>query len=436
VSRLRARDAGVACLLALAAPARSASAAEPTPILVLGLRPIGLSEEQAQLATTQLVTAVARDPQWRVVTRDELAQLLEHQKTLDRLQCADSACLAEVAGLLHTTLALNGSIGRVGGSTIVSLALLDAARSKVVGSADWILASPDELPGVLPELLARLLSGLARPSAPSRSGAPSSRFSVADHKALSVAVLDLRPSGIPDEDAANLTQVLAVELKRTRNLSVISHADIASMLAFEARKEMLGCTEAACLAEIGGTLGVQKLVTGQVGLLGGRYVVTLRLMDVAAVRVDNRVTESFRGVKEQLIPAVRTAARRLLGVDSAEPGTLAFSASRADALVRLDDQDLGRLPLRPRTGVAPGTHAVGMTREGFHDWQSDVFVEPGQTTAVYAEMTEIPPKWYQTWWFWTGVAVVAGGSAAGIVLLTRERTGSLHVSGPLPGDVR
>ena len=59
------------------------------------------------------------------------------------------------------------------------------------------------------------------------------------------------------------------------------------------------------VAEIGGALGVDCLIVGDVGKVAENFMVSLRMLDVNESLVLSRVTESFRGQEEQLLPAVR-----------------------------------------------------------------------------------------------------------------------------------
>ena len=52
--------------------------------------------------------------------------------------------------------------------------------------------------------------------------------------------------------------------------------------------------------------------------------------------VDSRVTESFVGLEEQLMAALRFAGRKLLGIETSEPGILAVGAHHAEVKVTID----------------------------------------------------------------------------------------------------
>ena len=48
---------------------------------------------------------------------------------------------------------------------------------------------------------------------------------------------------------------------------------------------MLGCDENACLAELGGALGAKRIIAGTVALLGGKQVLTVKIVDSEEVKL-------------------------------------------------------------------------------------------------------------------------------------------------------
>src|SRR5262245_50760697 len=99
----------------------------------------------------------------------------------------------------------------------------------------------------------------------------SSNVEAADKQRL--AVLDLEAKGVDPASASNMTDLVSVALRKLEVFEVITRADIQQMLSFEANKQMVGCSaNSACLAELGGALGVARLVAGSVGKLGDGYV--------------------------------------------------------------------------------------------------------------------------------------------------------------------
>lgn len=388
------------------AEAPLATAQSPKSVLVLDTEPIGVEDAAGAVITNEIATALAEHPEVRVVTRADLDDLLSLEQSKHLLGCReDYACIAEISKGANTDLVLLSSIGNIGTQVVLTVTLIDSQRATPLSRISGTMSAVDQVADALDPLLRQLFRW--------EGAAATARFRLPHGKEVSFAVFDLKATGIREEDAQNLTQILSVELKRIESATVISRDDIIAMLSLEKQKDMLGCDDASCLAEIGGALGVDKLVVGQVGKLGESYVISLRLIDAFNVTVDSRVTESFKGEEEQLIRSVRHAARQLVGISPQKTGKLAVSATERGAEVFLDEKKLGQLPMPPIDTLSAKRYAVRVAKEGFFDWQSAVYIDPGDTTAVWAALKARPSKWYEKWWVWTiAGAVVLGGGAA------------------------
>lgn len=397
--------------------------AEPKSILVMDLQATGVDDQAAATLAAALAERLATVPGLRVSTMADIRDTLTLEQTRQLLGCReDTACMAEVTDAMRADLVLTGSVGTIGNSVVLSLTLVDAAAARPLGRASETATDLDALPALLPGMVARLFG----------SDVDATRFRLQQGQEFSFAVFDLAPTGVSRQVARNLTQILSVEIKRIEGTRVVSRDDLTAMLQLEQDKSLLGCKDdTMCIVEIGGALGVDKLVVGQVGKLAARYVISLRMIDPRRARVDSRVTESFRGDEEQLIRAVRHAGRRLLGVGQDAHGTLAVSATEEEAYIYLDAVKRGRLPMPPVAELPAGRHTLRVAKDGYFDWRSDVYVDPAETTAVWARLEERPARWYQKWWVWTLVGmVVAGGVTAAILLTGDERAPPPH------GDVR
>ncbi|MCK5687854.1 PEGA domain-containing protein, partial [Myxococcota bacterium] len=231
--------------------------------------------------------------------------------------------------------------------------------------------------------------------------------------------------GVSKEIAQNLTQILSTEVKRVEGTSVIGRDDLLAMIQLDSDKSMLGCDDDSCMAELGGALGVDKLIVGNVGKLAESYVITLRLINARQAVVDNRVTESFKGEEDQLIRAVRHASRKLLGIETEHQGKIVVTSSQEEAKIHIDNEVRGTLPLPPIDKLLPGRHSVRVSKSGFYDWQGDFYVEPNETTVVWSQLKERPAKWYQKWWVWSAVGgVVAIGATAAVMMIQPDATTS------------
>lgn len=111
----------------------------------------------------------------------------------------------------------------------------------------------------------------------------------------SVAVLNIKSSKIEKSDLATITNYVTTELSRQTEYKVIAWDDIEKMLEHEAGKQMLGCDDDKCIAEIGGALGVDFILAGDIGNLGFTYLFNLKIIDINKAQAMARVSESVTG---------------------------------------------------------------------------------------------------------------------------------------------
>ena len=211
-----------------------------------------------------------------------------------------------------------------------------------------------------------------------------------------VAVLDIQGTGISPELLPTLTEILTVEIAEIGLYKVIAGRDIQSMLGFERQKDVLGCTDAACLAEIGGALGVDRIVASHVGMVGSTYVVNIKLINIRQADTEGRVYETVRGESDALIQIVKTAAQRLLGPGSKAAIARGYTAKPAPPRATADSAPPAVAPPPP-----PPQPKVAVVEP------------PAQVT------TTAPPKrggiGVMPWVFWGAGAVgIAGGAIFGI----------------------
>ncbi|MBS2029269.1 MAG: hypothetical protein JST54_15310 [Deltaproteobacteria bacterium] len=101
-----------------------------------------------------------------------------------------------------------------------------------------------------------------------------------------VAVLAFHDVDGKDAHAAELlTQVASAEVVKFNKFDVVTPQVIADLLGVERQRQLLGCSESSCLAEIGNALGADYLLSGQLGRLGDQYRIDLTLVDARRSQV-------------------------------------------------------------------------------------------------------------------------------------------------------
>lgn len=143
--------------------------------------------------------------------------------------------------------------------------------------------------------------------------------------------------GVTPGAAQVLEDVVATELARTGRFQVIGRADLGALLGYERQRQVMGCTESGCLAEIGGAVGADLVLSGQAGQLGTQYRLSLLLVDArkaVAVARAARFTAANEDALAAVVPAVvadLVGAAPAAGVKDA-PATAAALLERGAAL--------------------------------------------------------------------------------------------------------
>jgi hypothetical protein len=260
-----------------------------------------------------------------------------------------------------------------------------------------------------------------------------------------IAVLDFSAHGASKELASAAGGVAANELDRMGAFQIVTADAIRNMLAFEKQRQMLGCADAGCMAEIGGALGVDWLVSGKVTKLaaaGGipeTLSVDLTLTNVRKAQREGSVIETARSETELVARTGKAAQKLVARILAGRSGRLVVTAAEVGAVVKVDDQVKGTTPLRAAIVLPAGPHALSVEKQGFVAYQKDVHVEAGRV--VEEPVTMVPsPDFVRAYesrqrklrlgaWISTGVA--AAGLATAVALQASAH--SLYGNETTPG---
>jgi hypothetical protein len=99
-------------------------------------------------------------------------------------------------------------------------------------------------------------------------------------RVMRVAVRDLVVGDSQDERLGRfLTEAFVVELRKLVRVSVTSMQEVRALMNFEADRQLVGCSEGSCIAEIVEALGVDLLLVGQLERLGNERLLLVRVLD-------------------------------------------------------------------------------------------------------------------------------------------------------------
>ena len=63
------------------------------------------------------------------------------------------------------------------------------------------------------------------------------------------------------------------------NVVVASYKDIEAMLEMEKQKDLLGCDDVACMTELGGAVGADYAMNGELAQVAEEYLLSIRIVD-------------------------------------------------------------------------------------------------------------------------------------------------------------
>ncbi len=113
-------------------------------------------------------------------------------------------------------------------------------------------------------------------------------------------------------DGEAITGLISSEFATSGRYQVMSQQDVAAMLDNETQKQLAGCDDTGCIAEIGAAIGAQYLVSIQVAQAGESVVLSASLIDSQEAKVAERKSVVLQD-RRQVAEGAQVLAKRLLG---------------------------------------------------------------------------------------------------------------------------
>jgi hypothetical protein len=202
----------------------------------------------------------------------------------------------------------------------------------------------------------------------------------AEQRPVDVLFLELKAiAGFDADHALLIESVILSELSKHKQLNVISKNDVTGMLDVEQLKQSMDCSQKSCMAEIAGALGTDFVVMGNLGKLGDDdSLLNLQWVSNKEARVIARVSVNLTASGAGLVGQVQEGVRELLA------------------------------------GYDPS-------------FQLNANLQQAKAAPKLADKSSV----WGSWWLWTGLAAVAGGVAAGVVLSSGGDSGMGTLQGSL-----
>ena len=134
---------------------------------------------------------------------------------------------------------------------------------------------------------------------------------VADEKQI-ITVLDFQTNNVSAADMRSIISVISSKLFETGKYTVIDvhqRNTILEELAFS----LSDCSDEKCQLEIGRMLSAELIVVGDIGLVGGQYVLSAKLLETETSRTVSTATSFYTELKE-LLDDIGDFTNRLAGM--------------------------------------------------------------------------------------------------------------------------
>lgn len=113
-----------------------------------------------------------------------------------------------------------------------------------------------------------------------------------------IAVLELSAGADLDAQLAkSLTEAITAEVGARGYFDPLSSGEIATLLGVERQKQLLGCSEQSCVAELAGALGAPFVLSGSLTKLGEIYQLNLQVIDTARAHPVGRSTKVAKNLE-------------------------------------------------------------------------------------------------------------------------------------------
>ncbi len=132
-------------------------------------------------------------------------------------------------------------------------------------------------------------------------------------KAPSVAILSMRSSSVKKNDMDRFSEYIAEQFVENSRGRVLFLDEIRTMLRNEDKAKMLECRTDSCIAQIAVLAGVDAVIFGDLGNIGDRYLLSLKMYHVVKDRTVGRVSVSARGDAGNILDSIPGAITELAG---------------------------------------------------------------------------------------------------------------------------
>jgi hypothetical protein len=259
-----------------------------------------------------------------------------------------------------------------------------------------------------------------------------------------VLVMRIEGADLSKKDKSDLFAVIQAKLSKYPDKAIVQPAgtDIDDlMMEYECFD-----IDAECLSKLGKAQKADTIVYVQVDGNDNGFALITRAVRVRDSRVLHDKSEQLRS-RADLAGRLDKVLSRVFGappVPKTTKGRLVIQSKVRAARIFVDGKYAGSGKIRLKK--PEGSYAIRVAKDGYQDKLFTAEVTAGATTKKMVSLDPIakevasiapvapppdpgslePDEWYQTWWFWTAVSVVAIGTTAAVAAAAAADDGNVQ----------
>lgn len=242
-----------------------------------------------------------------------------------------------------------------------------------------------------------------------------------------IAVMPFEGKLLAPEESQVLSDALTTELQSKRTMRVVERSQVEKILTEQGFQKSGACDGSECAVEVGKIAGLDRMIVGSIGKLGGTWSMAVRMVDVQTGEILSSARDTREGKVEDLLRySVPSLATQLTGTASApKPAPVAAqtltaapnedrSLRQEAQLSRMVDEKLflekkGTIRMQNLSDSVPFTRKYAIYERGRSSgWWSLANIYPIIPVGTFVQSD------------WIGLAMMGGGYVAGVALAARK----------------
>lgn len=200
-----------------------------------------------------------------------------------------------------------------------------------------------------------------------------------------LVVLLKAKKGIEQDEATLLTDILSVEIYRSGMFTILNRDDMKAVLTEKEFEIAMGCDDNVCLLENVAKLAAKKIIAGNIGKLGRKYIVSIRLINEDGHNevMEKEICDCTIEELDKSIENITYKLLKYLGAEITTYSSIMVESEPSRAKIYVDGSHLGTTPDIIRY-IEPGSHKVEVLMDGYKEWSKKVDVGRGEEKILIA----------------------------------------------------